>query len=115
MKRAASTAPISSRTICSPVVSTHSWTSPPQTSRQGWAVANVKTLLSVVIFPVAPSDSRFQEPIDVPVENGARVSHLVVGAQVLNHLVGVQYIGPHLVAPGAAAVPLQCVKFSAFF
>jgi len=110
-----STAPISSRMICSPLVSNQSRSPPRQTSRHGCAVATVKRFLSVVIFPIAPPDSRFQEPIDVSVENGSRVAHLVIRTQVFDHLIRIQYVGSHLVTPGAAAVPLQCVKFSAFF
>src|SRR5919106_820669 len=56
-----------------------------------------------------PADARLDEVVDLTVEHRAGVAGLVLGTQVLHHLVGVQHIGPHLVAPGATAVTAQRV------
>src|SRR5271157_4424774 len=112
-KRAASTAPISSMTIRRPRVMIQSPMSPRQKSCQRCVIAIARKVLLVVISPVAPPDPRFQEPVDVSVQNGRRIAHLVLGSQILDHLVRVQYIGAHLVTPGAAALTFQRVQLSA--
>src|SRR3954449_10949015 len=56
----------------------------------------------------APPDTRLDEGVDVAVEDRRRVPRLVLGPQVLDHLVRVQHVGTHLVAP-AAALPLEGV------
>ena len=76
---------------------------------------SIATYVLVVIFPIAPTDSRFQESVDVAVEYRGRIADLVVVAQVLDHLVRVQDVGAHLVAPRTAAVALQRVHLGAFF
>src|SRR5437870_2485069 len=52
----------------------------------------------------APADARFDEVVDLAVEDGLRVADLVAGPQVLHHLVRVQDIAAHLVSPAVAAV-----------
>ena len=44
--------------------------------------------LLVVIFAVTPTDSGLQESVDVSIEDGGGVAHLVVGPQILDHLIG---------------------------
>ena len=48
--------------------------------------SNASTVL-FVIFSVAPTDSRLEESVDVAVEYRRGVADLVLGAQVLDHLV----------------------------
>src|SRR5450759_2443604 len=56
--------------------------------------------LCLVAFGAAfPADPGLDEAVDVTVEHGAGVADLVLGAQILDHLVRVQYVGAHLVAP----------------
>src|SRR4051794_2606962 len=50
----------------------------------------------------APPDAGLDEGVDVAVEDRRRVPRLVLGPQVLDHLVRVQHVGTHLVAPAAA-------------
>src|SRR3954454_12157630 len=57
-----------------------------------------------------PADARLQEVVDLAVEHRGRVAGLVLGAQVLDHLVRVQDVGAHLVAPARTAVALQRVQ-----
>src|SRR5271166_6849438 len=114
-KRAASTAAISTMTIRRPRVMIHWPASPRQKSCQPSAVVEARTVVLVVIFSVAPPDPRFQEPVDVSVQDGRRIAHLVLGSQILDHLIRVQYVGAHLVTPGAAALTLQRVQLSALF
>src|SRR6185437_7636924 len=52
----------------------------------------------------APPNSGLDEAVDVTVENCLWIADLVLGAQVLDHLVRVQDVAAHLVAPGVAAV-----------
>src|ERR1700744_5081221 len=73
---------------------------------QNCAVLVARYVFLVVIFSVTPPDSRFQESVDVSVENGRRVAHFVLGTQVLDHLIRGQHVGPHLVTPAAAAITL---------
>src|SRR5262245_34030612 len=68
-----------------------------------------------VIASVAPPDSRFEEPVDVSVQYCRRITDLAIGAQILHHLIRVQHVGPHLIAPLAAAVTLQRVQLSTLF
>src|SRR3712207_4316423 len=56
----------------------------------------------------APADAGLDEGVDVAVEDRRGVAGLVLGPQVLDHLVRVQDVGAHLVAP-AAALPLERV------
>src|ERR1700758_1442511 len=114
-KRVASTAAISSMTIRRPRVMIHSPMSPRQKSCQCCAIEAARTVVLVVIFSVAPSDARFQETVEVSIQNGGRIAYLVLGAQILDHLIRVQYVGAHLVAPGAAALTFQRVQLSALF
>src|SRR6185312_873054 len=103
--RAASIAAISTMAIRRPLVMIHSPISPRQKSCQRW-VADVieaaRMLVLFVIFSVAPTDSRFQESVDVSIQDGRRIADLVLGPQVLDHLIGVQHVGAHLVAPRTA-------------
>src|SRR5688500_17771086 len=61
------------------------------------------------LFP--PPDTRFDEAVDVAVEDSLRIADLVLGAKVFHHLVRLDYIRPHLVAPGIAAVGFEGVHF----
>ena len=47
----------------------------------------------------APADAGVNKAVNVAVEHRVGVAHLVAGAQVLDHLVGVEHVGAHLVAP----------------
>src|SRR5918994_586100 len=49
-----------------------------------------------------PADARLDEGVDVTVEDGRGVARLLLRPQVLDHLVRVQDVGAHLVAPAAA-------------
>ena len=40
------------------------------------------------------------EPLKVTVQNTLHISHFVVCSQVFDHLVGLEYIAPHLTTPG---------------
>src|SRR3954453_15740510 len=42
---------------------------------------------------------RLHEPVEVPVQDRARVRRLVIGSEVLDHLVGVEDVAADLVAP----------------
>src|SRR5215217_4956844 len=114
MNRAASRPPIRYSAIGTPLTRSQSPMVPVQKPVQRSAI-DVASSVLFVISPVAPPDSRFEEPVDVSVQYRSRVADLVVGAKVLHHLVRVQHIGAHLVAPRAAAVTLQRVQLSTFF
>src|SRR4051794_28625923 len=47
----------------------------------------------------APFELGLHEGVEIAVEDCTRVSRLVVGAEVLDHLVWVQYVASDLVAP----------------
>src|ERR1700760_4363130 len=106
MNRAASRPPIRYSAIGTPLRRIQSPMEPSQKSCHRSAKLIAITVL-FVISSVAPPDSRFQEPVDVSVQYRGRITNLVVGAQVLHHLVGVQHVGAHLVTPRAAAIALQ--------
>src|SRR5665647_320006 len=59
----------------------------------------------VALGAALPADPGLDETVDVAVEHAAGVAHLVLGAQVLDHLVGVQDVRAHLVAPARLDVP----------
>src|SRR4051794_38136277 len=59
-----------------------------------------------------PPDARLDERVDVAVEHRAGVPGLLLGPQVLHHLVRVQNVGAHLVAP-AAALALERIHLGA--
>ena len=54
---------------------------------------------SVVGGTLAPADAGGDEAVQVAVEHRGGVVHLVVGAQVLDHLVRREHVRAHLVAP----------------
>lgn len=56
------------------------------------------------IASVAPTDPGLQEPVDVSVKYSCWVTHLVLVSQILDHLIGVQYVGAHLIAPRTATL-----------
>src|SRR5258708_27339818 len=114
MNRAASKPPIRYSAIGTPLTRIQSPMLPSQKSCQRSAKLIASTVL-FVISSVAPPDPRFEEPVDVSVQYRGRITDLVIGAQVLHHLVGVQHVGAHLVAPRAAAIALQRVQLSTFF
>src|SRR5258705_13499983 len=91
MTRAPSRPPIRYSAIGTPLARIQSPMLPSQKSCQRSAKLIASTVL-FVIFPIAPTNSRFEESVDVSVEYRGRVANLVLGAQVLNHLVGVQYV-----------------------
>src|SRR5450759_2390036 len=62
-------------------------------------VAGVAASRLVALGAALPADPGLDETVDVTVEHGAGVADLVLGAQVLDHLVGVQDVRAHLVAP----------------
>src|SRR3954469_10272823 len=95
MNRAASRPPIRYSAIGTPRRRNHSPMLPSQKSCHRSAKLIASTVL-FVISSVAPPDSRFEEAVDVSVQYRSRITDLVVGAQVLNHLVGVQHVGAHL-------------------
>src|SRR6266576_1078598 len=97
MNRAASKPPIRYSAIGTPLTRIHSPMPPTQKLSQRSAT-DVASSVLFVISSVAPPDPRFEEPVDVSVQYRSRIADLVVGAQVLNHLVGVQHVGAHLVA-----------------
>src|SRR5690606_15527503 len=55
----------------------------------------------------APADAGLDELVDLPVEDRGWVRGLILGAQVLDHLVRMQHVGAHLVAPGTGGVGAQ--------
>ena len=55
-----------------------------------------------VLAGPAPADTGLDEVVDIPVEHRLRVADLMLGTQVLHHLIRVQHVGPHLVAPAVA-------------
>src|SRR5919202_1694855 len=59
---------------------------------------------------LAPTDPGLDEAVDVAVEDRRRVADLVLGAQILDHLVRVQHVRAHLVTPGAGDVTAQRVE-----
>ena len=70
-------------------------------------------LLGGLLFGHSPADAGVQEAVDVAVEHLLRVADLVIGAQVLDHLVRVQHVRAHLVAPGGVAAGAQSVELGA--
>src|SRR3954447_13560901 len=114
MNRAASRPPIRYSAIGTPRRRTHSPRVPAQKPCHRSAKLSASTVL-FVISSVAPPDSRFKESVDVSVQYRRRIADFVVGAQVLHHLVRVQHVGAHLIAPRAAAVTLQRIQLSTFF
>src|SRR5258705_12541400 len=114
MNRAESTRPIRYSAIGTRWMRIQSPMLPSQKSCQRSAKLSASTLL-FVLSSVAPPDPRFEDPVDVSVQYRGRIADLVIGAQVLNHLVGMQHVGAHLVAPRAAAIALQRVQLSTFF
>src|SRR4029453_2919297 len=98
MNRAASKAPIRYSAIGTPRSRTQTPMLPAQKPCHRSSKLTASTGL-FVISPVAPPDSRFEEPVDVSVQNGRWIADFVVGAQVLHHLVRSKTGGPHLVAP----------------
>src|ERR1700752_4177195 len=103
MNRAASRPPMRYSAIGTPLTRIQSPMLPSQKSCQRSAKLTASTVL-FVISSVAPTNSGFEETIDVSVEYRGRIANFVFGAQVLNHLVGVQHVGAHLVTPRAAAI-----------
>src|SRR4029079_14260493 len=61
-------------------------------------------LLALPLRGAAPADAGLEEAVQVAVEDRRRVADLVLRAQVLDHLVGVQDVGAHLVAPAGLDV-----------
>src|SRR5688572_6552361 len=114
MNRAASKPPINSRPTCTPWPRIHSPNGPSQKPCHRSDTENANKVL-VVISSIAPSDPCLQESVDVSVQYRGGVADLVVGAQILHHLVRMQHVGAHLVAPRAAAVTLQRVELCTFF
>jgi len=55
--------------------------------------------LLCVLLGTAPAHAGFDEVIDSSVKHGASVAHFMLSAQVLNHLIGLQHVGAHLVTP----------------
>src|SRR5699024_2191982 len=58
----------------------------------------------------APADTRLDEIVDVAVEDRRRIVDLVLGAQVLDHLVRVQHVGAHLIAPRGMPAGAELVE-----
>src|ERR1700752_594258 len=114
MNRAASRPPIRYSAIGTPLTRIQSPMLPSQKSCHRSAKLAASTVL-FVISSVAPTDPRFEEPVDISVQYRGRITDLVIGAQVLDHLVGVQHVGAHLVSPRVATVALQRVQLSTFF
>ena len=114
MNRAASRPPIIRRAIRRPRSRIQTPKSPRQKPVQRSAKSSASTVLFVIVC-VAPTDSGFEESVDVSVQYRSGIADFVLGAQVLDHLVRVQYVGAHLVAPRAAAVTLQRIQLSTFF
>src|SRR3954454_20793076 len=113
MNRAASIAKMTSRAIFNPRVMIHSPIPPRQKSCQRCVIENARYVVLFVIFPIAPTDARLQEAVDVSVEYRGRIADLVVVPQILDHLVRVQHVGAHLIAPRTAAVTLPPTRTSA--
>src|SRR5689334_18644705 len=61
----------------------------------------------------APADAGLDEVVDLAVEDAGRVAGLVQRAQVLDHLVRVQDVGAHLVAPRTLDVTPQRIQVGA--
>src|SRR5262245_36155385 len=97
MNRAANRPPIRYSAIGTPRRRIQSPMLPAQKSCQRSARLAASTVL-FVISSVAPPDPRFEEPVDVSVQYRRRIADLVVGAQILHHLIRVQNVGAHLVA-----------------
>src|SRR4051794_8577708 len=76
----------------------------PQTStfRLRWCAAPYhlsRNVLGVLAALFAPADAGVDEAVQVAVEDRARVADLVLGAEVLHHLVRREHVGADLVAP----------------
>src|SRR4051812_49106668 len=67
-----------------------------------WWPAALATSGVRAVLAALPSDAGLEEAVDVAVEHGRGVADLVVGPQVLDHLVRVQDVRAHLVAPAGA-------------
>src|SRR5215217_5816184 len=60
-----------------------------------------------------PADAGLDELVDLAVEDGTGVAGLVLGPEVLDHLVRVQHVGAHLVAPRPGVVAFERVHLGA--
>src|SRR3954454_20255652 len=69
--------------------------------RQGRSVSLRSAGGDRLLLP-SPADAGLDEGVDVTVQDGGGVAGLLLGPQVLDHLVRVQDVGTHLVAPAAA-------------
>src|SRR6478672_4325926 len=71
---------------------------PPGVAGREWGCGGTDSVLLAVLADL-PADPRLDETVDVAVEDSARVARLVLGAEVLDHLVRVEDVGAHLVTP----------------
>src|SRR4051812_21778783 len=79
--------------------------SAPRSAPRSLALAAMLPRLSAGghrLLLAAPPDAGLDEAVDVAVEDRGGVAGLLLGPQVLDHLVRVQHVGAHLVAPAAA-------------
>src|SRR6478735_12361904 len=74
--------------------------SPGKATRPAWRGGGGGTdSVLLAVLADLPADPRLDETVDVAVEDSARVARLVLGAEVLDHLVRVEDVGAHLVTP----------------
>src|SRR6478735_2779552 len=71
---------------------------PPGVAGRKWGCGGTDSVLLAVLADL-PADPRLDETDDVAVVDRARVARLVLGAEVLDHLVRVEDVGAHLVTP----------------
>ena len=101
MKRTRIIAPRTAMTICRPLSSSQRPTSlDHRVFQRSWR-RRLAALHSValVIAPIAPPNSRLDESVDVPVQYRRGIPYLVLGTEVLDHLIRLQHVGAHLGAP----------------
>src|SRR5699024_2313905 len=65
---------------------------------------------SVLVAAHPPADPRLDEAVDLAVEHRLGVVDLVFGAQVLDHLIRVQHVRAHLIAPRRVTAGAQPVE-----
>src|SRR5687767_5367748 len=78
--------------------------------RKAWAIKSTLCLLGP-----SPADSSLDEVVDLAIQHGLGVPGLVLGAQVLDHLVRVEHVVAHLVTPRRLYVSAQLVQVGPFF
>jgi len=83
------------------------WSTDPDTPPERTVRRRVAAGSGLDLSLLAPPDPGLDELVELAVEDRARVARLLLSAQILDHLVGVQDVRAHLVAPRTGGVLLE--------